>query len=314
MKYKFLSLLTILLGLAFSAQPALALPGDDYAILLAPTSQTINLSPGQEYHGKLTVMNDGELPFDFTMSAQPFQVDSESYQALFGTDTAFTQISRWITFPQESYHAEPAETIEVEFVINVPEDAVGGGQYAAMMARTESTLSEDPGIIQAIPQVASLLYARISGAEMNPGGELVEQTVPGFVMDHSLDISETVYNTGNVDFEVYHAVNITDFFSGKELFTADTKDSTGEIIGSHTALIFPGTSRSNTLTWDNAPSIGLIRVQQTVTFLDEEVITEHIVIFCPLWLIISIIVLIFLLILWIILAARSRKRKQPQVF
>lgn len=313
MRKYFLILLTILGGLNFLTQPTTAISSQDVAIALSPSNQTISLTPGQEYRGNITIVNVGNSPYDFSLSATPYQVDSETYDLNFAANNVYTQLYTWISFSERTYHINPGQTIEAEFIVKVPDGAAGGGQYAAIMARAEG-ITDGGSMVQVIPQVASLIYGRVNGPEMTPEGEIAEQTIPGFILGGPLEVTETVYNTGNVDFKVYHALTITDFFSGEEVFNSDTKNADGYKIGSNTSVVLPGTSRKQTLVWENTPKIGVVRVKQTVMFLEEEVNTEQVVIFCPLWVVLSVICLVALGILWIILAVRHRKRKAPQVF
>lgn len=308
-----LALLTILGGLSITAQPVSAVSSQDISLALSPTSQTISLTPGQEYTGKIVIMNIGNVGFDFGLKTTPYQVDSETYDLDFSANNVYTQLYTWITFPTQSYHVEPGEKVEATFNVNVPAGAAGGGQYATIMAYAEG-LSDSGNAVQVVPQVASLIYGRVNGPEMFPEGEIAEQTIPGFLLSGPLEISETVYNTGNVDFKVYHTITVTDFFSGEELFGPESKDANGVTIGSSDTVVLPGTSRKQTLVWENTPKIGIVKVKQTVTYLEESAAYERVVIFCPLWLILSVIALITLAILWIILAARHRKHKAPQVF
>lgn len=312
MRQKFLLVLTIFLGLSLQAQPTSALLDDDVALTIYPTTQTIELDPGQTHTGNVTIMNSGQQPFTAIVSASPYQVDGEEYAPDFTTENSYTKLYNWITFAEETYYLEPGASAKVEYTVNVPEDAIGGGQYAAILARTEDSIKEDDSI-QVISQVAGILYGRVNGEEMRPEGELVEQDIPGFIIDGLLEVAETVYNTGNVDFKVSHSIVVTNFFSGEEVLNSDAKDSDGRPINSDSVMVLPATSRRNIITWENTPRLGVYRVKQTVMFLGQEVVNEQIVIFCPSWLLFSILGLIALLILWIILAARRRHRKQPQV-
>lgn len=313
MQKKFLLFLTILCGLSFTTQPASAVSSEDVAFMLNPTDQTITLIPGQEQSGKISITNAGSAAFDFEISARPFHVNSETYDLDFSANNIYTQLYSWISFTDTEYHIDPGATAQIEFKINVPAGTAGGGQYAAIVASARN-LDDAGAAVQVIPEVASLIYGRIEGPEMLPEGEIAEQTIPGFLLHGPLEISETVYNTGNVDFKVSHSITITDAFSGDELFNQNTKDSAGNTIGSNTHVVLPGTSRKQTLVWDNTPRIGVVKVKQTIMYLDQEVSTEQLVIFCPLWLILSVLGLILLAVLWIVLAARHRKRKAPQVF
>lgn len=311
---RFLFILTILLGLGFNAQPVSAIRSEDIAMALYPTNQTIELAPGQEKEGKINLANNGQVGYNIILAASPYQVDSETYDPDFSTNNIYTQLYTWISFPEETYYIAPGEVKEIIFKINVPADAAGGGQYAAVLIRSEDGIDPNASGVQTIPEVASIIYARIDGPEMAPSGEVAEQSIPRFILSGPLDVTETVYNTGNVDFKVYHAITITDAITGEEIVTPTSKTSAGITYGSKTSIVLPGTSRSNTLTWENTPKIGAVRVKQTVIFLDQEVSTEQLVIFCPIWLIAGVAALILLAILWIILVVRRHRRKQPQVF
>lgn len=283
-------------------------------MILYPTKQTIELLPGQEKEGKIRITNNGQVGYNMIVEASPYQVDPETYDADLSTNNIYTQLYTWISFSEPTFYINPGETKDINFKVSVPEGTAGGGQYAAILLRSEDGVHPEDGGVQTIPEVASILLGRIDGPEMAPAGEIAEQSIPGFLLGGPLNIKETVYNTGNVDFKVYHAITITDVISGEEIVTPTSRNSADSIYGSQTTVVLPGTSRSSTLTWDNTPKIGIVRVKQTVVFLDQELNTEQIVIFCPIWLILGVIVLILLLILWIILALRRHKRKQPQVF
>ncbi len=313
MKRKFLLLLTLIFGLVAGVQPAFAMDPPAFSMTINPTSQDIELFPGQEYTGKVNITNTGSASLNFTASAAPYMVDNETYEPSFSEANDFTQLYNWITFPQEIYHLEPGQSASVEFKVNVPAEATGGGQYAAIIASSNDTIQEGAAI-KVISQVAGILYGRVNGAEMHPEGELVEQSAPFFTLGGPIEISERTYNTGNVDFKVHHAATITNFFTGEELFNATTKDNNGGIIGSTDTIVLPGTARTNIITWEDTPPIGIFKVKQKIIFLEEDVESEFIVVICPVWFIIGVIVLILLLVLWMILAAKRRKRKQPQVF
>lgn len=311
---KFLILLTMIFGLGSIAQPAWAFNAEDFAISLFPSYQTLELGPGAQREGTITIVNSGKLPFDFSVSANPYQVQGEDYDADFTTTNNYTALASWITFDQASYHAEVGESVEVKFYVNVPEDAVGGGQYAAIMAYTEDGADPDASI-KVASQVVALLYGRVSGQDMRPEGEIAEQEIPFVVFDSKpVDASIVAYNTGNVDFMIYHTMTVTDILSGEEVINPETTDSNGNKLGASSAIVLPGTSRRDTLTWEVTPKIGLYKIKQATTFLDQTVENEQIVIFCPMWLVFAILGLIVLLIFWIILAVRRHRRKQPQVF
>ncbi len=312
MRRVLLACLMAVLGLGLCAQPALALLDEDYALSIYPATQTISLNPGEEYSGKVEVANSGQKPFTLKVSAAPYSVDSETYTANLESRGDYTLLCDWISFEHDTFYVEPDQSAQVEFTVKVPEDVVGGGQYAAIVARTDESVDTN-ATVQVVPEIVGLLYGRINGAEMDPGGELIEHHIPHWIFDGPLTVSETVENVGNVDFQVYHAMKVKDFFTGKEVVRAESENENGQVIGSVTQVVFPDTVRENTLKWEAAPKLGIYRVEQTILFLEREFKNEQIVIICPLWLLVSVIVLLVLLILWIVLIIRRRRHRQPQV-
>lgn len=278
-----------------------------------PVSQTLELRQNQELKGIVTVANSGIVPFNFTVKAVPYQVKDDSYNADFSTYNNYTALASWISFEQEAYYLEPGTSVEIPFTVKVPNDAVGGGQYAAIMAYTED--GTDPSAaIKVASQLASIIYGRVIGAEIQPDGEVVEQNIPSFLINGKIESAAKAYNTGNVDFTLSHSITITDFFGNKELVNPNLRDEQGNLLAQQNLVVMPGTSRESKIVWEDTPMLGVFKVKQKVTLLDETLEIEKTVVLCPLWLILAVVALIALLILWILLAIRHHKKKAPQVF
>lgn len=309
---KILSILLFVMTSSFGqSSPASALEAGDVVIQVKPADQELDLAPGQTVRGKVTVQNVGRLPFTFTVSARPYQVLNENYDPDFVTENSYTKLHNWITFPQDSFQIEPGAQQEVSFTITVPEGVPGGGQYAAIIVETRDSMSEDAGV-RIISQLASLIYAHVEGEE-HIGGVLMAHYLPNFLLSSPFTARATVKNDGNVDFRLTHSISIKDFFTNKEILSENSVDENGKFIARATPMILPETQRSSAITWDGAPQLGVFKVTQTISFLDQNYAFEQVVIFCPVWLIAAVAVFIFLIILWVILRLRSRKRRRPQV-
>lgn len=292
--------------------PVSALEAGDVVIRVEPAEQDISLTPGETSTGIIKVQNIGRLDFDFTVMVRPFQILNDDYDPDFDTDNNYTRLQNWISFEQTDYHLAPGAEAEVKYTVDVPTDAPGGGQYAAIIAQTRSSIDES-SMMHTISQVASILYAQVDG-DTRFEGSLTNHHLPSNILFGTApSIVATVKNTGNADFRVTHRLSVYNFFTGKEVFSADATDESGNLIGTATPRIMPGTERSNIITWQHAPQIGVFRVVQDISFLDEQHNFEQIVILCPFWLVGGIIFMIFLMILWLILRLRSRRHSQPQV-
>lgn len=291
--------------------PAAALEAGDIVIQVKPANQEISLMPGQILDGKITVQNIGRLPFNFTVSTRPYQVLNENYDPDFSTENSYTRLHNWITFPETNFSLEPGAEQVVDFRITVPEDIPGGGQYAAIIIETRDSMASDAGV-RIVSQLASLIYAHVSGEE-HIGGVLMAHSLPSFLLGSPFTANAVVKNDGNVDFRAVQTLTIYDFFTNREVLNEESISDEGIHLGRTTPMILPETQRSISLTWDGAPQLGVFRAVQTISFLDQSYTYEQVVVICPIWLAGIAVFLVALMIIWVILRLRSRKRNRPQV-
>lgn len=291
--------------------PASALEAGDIVMEARPAAQDFELIPGEHYTGSITISNIGRLPFTFTVKASPYQVIDEDYTPDFVTQNDYTKLYNWLSFNQTEYHLEAGASAEVLFEIEVPSDAPGGGQYAAIIASTSD--SKDAGsTMQMISQLASLLYTHVEG-DQHVGGVVTKQELPSFLLGSPFTSTVTVKNDGNVDFRFEHTLTIHDFFTNREVFTPDAIDENDQAVGMASLIVLPETSRTNSLTWEGAPQLGVFRAISRVTYLGQESVKEQIVFICPVWLAGAVVFCIVLMVLWIVLRIRKRKQNRPQV-
>ena len=72
----------------------------------------------------------------------------------------------------------------------------------------------------------------------------------------------------------------------------------------------PETRRYSSIQWDGTPAFGIFNVKLDVTYNNETETIEKLVIVCPLWLIILIIVFIGAVVFWLVSRNRERKAKK----
>lgn len=291
--------------------PVSALEAGDIVIQVKPADQEISLLPGQILDGKITVQNIGRLPFNFTVSTRPYQVLNENYDPDFSTENSYTRLHNWITFPETNFSIEPGAEQVVNFRITVPDDIPGGGQYAAIIVETRDSMADDASV-RIVSQLASLIYAHVSGEE-HIGGVLMSHNLPSFLLGSPFTASALVKNDGNVDFRAIQTLTIYDFFTNREVLNEDSISDEGIHLGRTTPMVLPETQRSISLTWDGAPQLGVFRAVQTISFLDQSYTYEQVVVICPIWLAGIAVFLVALMVIWLILRLRSRKRNRPQV-
>lgn len=302
----FIGIATYTLGMI---SPVSALEAGDIVLQLQPAQQEFHLVPGHRYGGAITVTNVGRLPFTFTVVARPYQVLNAEYDPDFSTENNYTRLSTWIDFGRSEYRLEPGASVDVEFMIAVPEDAPGGGQYAAIIVETKDSRDEN-ATMKTITQVASILYGQVYGDE-RLSGELISQNLPNFLLSSPFSSTVTLRNDGNVDFRAEHTLTIHNFFTGREVFSPTVAD--GQSVGSADPIVLPDTTRVSRITWEGAPPLGIFRATSHISFLDQEYAKDSIVFLCPIWLVGLIVIFILLAIIWIILRLRRHKESHSQV-
>lgn len=289
-----------------------ALESGDIVMQIKPAEQELELAPGTTTVGSLKVQNIGRLGFTVRMSVRPYQVTNEEYDPDFYTENSYTLLKNWITFNEPEFYLEAGQEKEVFYTVKVPNDISGGGQYAAIIVETRDGM--DPNAtFRVVSQLVSLIFAHVSGEE-HVGGVLMSHSLPGFILGSDFSSSATIKNDGNVDFRATQTLTIYDFFRNTVVFSPDYTDANGKTPARATPIILPETSRSSRLTWEGAPQLGVFRAVQTISFLDEEYTFEQIVFICPLWLAGVVVFIVVLMLFWVILRIRHRKRNRPQAF
>ncbi len=305
------ALLVCIMAIAQFSLPTCALEPGDIVMSLTPSEQDIELTPGQTYSGSVVITNVGRLPYSVKASVSPYYVAGDDYTPDFENESAYTKLHNWVELDQTEYQLEPGDKANVDFTITVPKDVASGGQYAAIMLLSNNKGSGEGVNVQA--QLAAILYGHVSGGELRREGELVNHSLPNFMFNSDFVISQTVKNTGNIDFRVTQKMTVTNFFTNKEIINENTVSSDGDLVGSNTATVLPGTSRTGILRWDNAPKLGVFRVTQDISFLDQSYSFSQVVLICPIWLFVALIALFIVAIIWIILHFVKKSHSSPQV-
>jgi len=330
----------LVLGL-FTTTPVAALEAGDLVMSISPSEQVIDLEPGQKYHGSVTVTNVGRLAFDFTLKAAPYHVNDDNYDPDFSTDSSYTNLKNWLRFPKSVYRLDPGQSVDAEFIVDVPADAPNGGQYAAIMIQNSAVNpadQEDPadqndptGQDEAAGQnaasnsplnlqvrAAAVLYGHVQGGELREAAELTNHSLPGFILGDTFSAAATIENSGNVDFYACQTLSVRNFFTNNEILQPG--EAGDESPFTETLIVLPGTSRTSVLNWHLPDTgtfpIGLYRVTQTVVFLDQTHTFDTLLFVCPVWLALILLFLIILLVVWLILglAKHHKTKRQNSTF
>ena len=235
------------------------------------------LTAGETTTGTITVINqqNSNEPFSFKVSVAPYGVKGDSNDADLVTETEMTQLAKWVTLETTSGTLEPGESKEINYTIKVPADAPGGGQYAAIVVSSDNK-SEDPAMVEYVYEMASIIFGEVAG-ETHHEGSIVKHTVPGFSTTPNISTDVVLENNGNIHEHARVNLTVTDFFSGEDIFSTEESETPT------TEIVMPYSTRNIIRDLTNLPSLGVVTVKETITYLGKtDPIEKHIII-CPLW-------------------------------
>ncbi|MBR1802299.1 LapA family protein [Candidatus Saccharibacteria bacterium] len=284
----------------FGVSPAFAAESQDFPVylLVSPASQTLGkLEPGKSYSGEFLVKNIGTDTFDYTVYAAPYSVEDEEYNSNFEKTNNYTFISEWFTFSKDEGTLSPQQEEKIQYTVKVPESAAGGAQNAAIMVQSD-TSAKDSNIVLASSRVAMIVFSQING-EVNACGKIVDKTVPSLLLNPPISASGRVENCGNIDLNVRYVMEVTPLFSNEPIYSNEDEPLV--------LATLPETRRFTSIEWENTPAIGIYKVHLTITYNDQTEEVTKIVLVCPLWVIVLVLVFIGALIFWLVSRNRNRK-------
>ena len=284
--------------LLLSSNQTFAVERQKTFLQVSPSKQQLGgLEPGEVREGSFKVQNIGAGAFDFKVYASSYEVKGENYDPVFDGSKDGLKIANWFTFSQDTGHLESDTEVTINYTIRVPQNAPGGGQYGAIMVETVKE-NDDKSNIQAISRVGMVIYSHING-EINRCTRILENKLPSFLFNPPIFGETRVENCGNVDAELSVSLKVFPFFSNEEIYTNEEKPTTLNTL--------PATKRYHKELWTNSPAIGIFNVEQIIKYGSETKTERKLVIVCPVWLIVLIVLFILSIIFWLV--ARNRERK-----
>lgn len=266
------------------------------SITMSPSSSKFKIDAGTSAKGKLTVVNDGVVAYDFLVYARPYSIVDNNYEnPNFTKVTKYSDLYGWVQFSKTRYHIEAGATLEVEYTVNVPSGAAPGGHYGVIFAETQPV--DNPGEGSSVirkKRVGSIVYATVNGSYRNEG-QALESNLDFWQVQPPLRATVTAKNTGNTDFATTTRLTVRDVFGNKKYEA--TKDY----------QVLPDTTRTVPLEWTNSSWFGFYKVETSQKFLDQSVSSEGYVLMMPRFMPIALVVIIIIGILYY---ARTRRKKQ----
>ncbi len=268
---------------------------------IRPATNRVKLDPGQEHKDVMVVKNESSKAEKFRVYAAPYQASNEEYEPDFSTANDHTKIADWIKFEKTEYNIDAGAEQEVPYLIKVPQDASGGGQYAVIFAETVVDNIDTKGEGQTInvsKRPGLLIFATING-EFEVKGSIESQTIKGLLFKPPVSTEAIIKNDGGTDFIAKTSISVRPFFGGKGVYSS-----------SRNYEVLPETTRKIEMDWSSTPQLGLFIVESAVSVaeLDISESVSRVVFVCPMPLFVLIIIAFILLIVMIV--ARVRKSRE----
>jgi len=244
------------------------------SITLSPTSKTYKVEAGQTFDDTLTVLNDGQTAYDFTVYTAPYSVTSGSYDPSFTSTAANADAYTWVQFKQTTWHAEPRETLKIPYTVHVKSNASPGGHYGVIFAEVQPS-GADGSTLARKKRVGSIIYATVNG-DVHLSGATLGTNISWFQSKAPLTVITSIQNTGNSDFTARVTYRASDIF-GSVKYTMQSD-----------YVVLPSTTRDITVGWADAPWFGLYKLSVTTAFLDQKSAAETYVLIMPIWLILLV--------------------------
>ena len=197
-------------------------------VQISPVSNQVILEAGKTKEYTMTVKNSGTSDFTYQLYTTPYSVSDENYNVDFSTETARTQVSRWIKFyegdklvERPMFSIKSGETQLIKYVIQIPEDIPAGGQYATIFAETDASDDKAASNISGIrtaSRVGLIIYGRTNG-ETIEDASITDYNIPSFLTSGNIIATSKVKNSGNTDFEVTYSIKIKSILSLRQKIT-----------------------------------------------------------------------------------------------
>lgn len=279
---------------------------ENNSFTVLPMSQRFSMKAGGNYTGKITIVNpaDATADFNYKVTVSPYGVTDQDYTADLATQTNRTMITKWITIDEVTGTVKPNESKDVNFTINVPEDAAGGGQYAAIAIASNDEVAGEEGVaVHNVFELASLVYGTVAG-KITHDGQILENNVPVFVVSNPVTLGALISNNGNVHEDAVFTISVSNFFTGQVVLPTEEDD------GQYSELIMPESTKHIERDISNLPSLGVMRISQTITYRGETSVVEKNVIICPIWFLILLIATIAAVVTTIVLIIKKHRRNK----
>ncbi len=232
------------------------------SLTIAPPYTNIILAPGTRWQSVLEVTNGSTYPVTVRARVRDVRPGSEGgviFVERGSTPTPYA-LATWVQVPLVPLVIQPAQTVALNYAIDIPHDAEPGGHYAALLVE-----SEPEGGVEAVrvsTALSSILLVRVSG-EVEESGYIQSFEADDIVSRAQVGRFHLRFtNTGNVHIEPRGDIRILNMF-GRERgrLTVGQADAFGPVL--------PRSTKDYVFSWEGDPGfldIGVYRARAELRY------------------------------------------------
>ena len=226
-------------------------------ITVIPPQIEVEVEPGQVITKTLKVKNETNQDQVLTAAVYDFIVNDDQGTPLIIEEKLEDNrwaSSNWIQLSPTQIKLKPGELKGVQMTVIVPDVAVPGGKYAAVLYSPQTQELVDQSGATIDPRVGTLVYLKVKG-DIKQDAKITKFQLPSFLEYGPIDILTTITNLSDIHIRPIGNISIKNIF-GKVVGDLPLKPTN----------IFPYTSRDFENSLDKKWLFGRYQAQLTATY------------------------------------------------
>ena len=275
----------------------------EVGITISPPVEEREVTPGENYTGKIKVTNNSSENLTLETQVQDFLAQGEEGGKTFidpSDDNAVYSLAKWVKI-EKDFSLNKGETKEISYTIEVPETAEPGGHYGVVFFSPKSSSAAVNGsgaVVQ--PKIGTLLLVTVKG-DIRYGAKVAEFSTDKNLYTNSLN--QIDFTTRFQNLSTIHV---------KPTGTIEIKNVLGSSVGSLAVNesgnnVLPDSIRAFSNQWEKKYGFGPYKATLNLTYGDGEVVTEVMTFWIIPWKETLAIALGIVLIVWIVSRLQWRK-------
>ncbi len=276
MKIKYLIAPLVMVLVFFTSTERIDAEGSTAKSLgFTPVSQELHITPGEPYTDKVTVWHQAENDMQYSITIRGFkQIEGHPGTAVLLSEeeemASTTSAASWFHIETTEVVVPPQHNFELNYLIDVPEDAPSGEYYAQIFFHSEQELTPADEATMAYSHIAGgPTFLVRTGDEMDENISLLEfQATHKFYEKPDVEFITSIQNTGNVHVKPTGIIILTNIF-GQELANIEFNPTRKALIRDSIATYVSEWESNYLLTEEGKLAVGPITAELTLYYTSE---------------------------------------------